>query len=364
MSENKEDYSGINNRNIGLDFLRIICMVMILILHYLSKGGLLDAQNSNHTNYITYNILETLAIIAVNCYILISGYFLVKSEFKIKKFLNLWGEVFFYSVTIYVVLYLFGLIEFKFTDVIKSIVPVVTKQYWFVNVYLVMYLLMPFLNKLIYALGKEEFKKLLILLIIIFSVMTVLPAEWCLDKTGGYGIIWFVCLYFIGAYIRLFIANDYIEKYHNKWIFIYFICVIFIVVAKLSIDWICKKLVINAKGEKVWAYNNPVILIESIMLFLYFNSLRIKSKWISKMILKIAPLTFAVYLIHEQTVLSKILYSNILHTEICYNNSFGVWIVMGSVLLIFCICVIIEYIRKSSLTFIKNKIKNIKILNQ
>lgn len=114
---------------------------------------------------------------------------------------------------------------------------------------------------------------------------------------------------------------------------------------------------ININSGKIWAYNNPIILIESIALFLYFHSLKINNKYISKIILKIAPLTFGVYLIHEQSVLRTVLYKNILHTEICYHNPYGCLILIASVLLIFSICIGIEYVRKCSLAFIKKRKK-------
>ena len=87
-------------RNIGLDVLRILAMIMIVVLHYLGKGELLKEQNTDYLNHVIYWFCECLCIIAVNCYVLISGYFLVKSDFKIKKFLNLWGQVVFYSATV------------------------------------------------------------------------------------------------------------------------------------------------------------------------------------------------------------------------------------------------------------------------
>ena len=120
------------NRNIGLDFLRVLCMIMVVLLHYLEKGGLLQEENSKGIDYTIYNILKSAAIIAVNCYVLISGYFLIKSQFKVKKILRLWGEVIFYSYTIYILLFSFGLIEFKFMELVKSIFPIISKQYWFI----------------------------------------------------------------------------------------------------------------------------------------------------------------------------------------------------------------------------------------
>lgn len=83
-----------NNRNIGLDALRIISMMMVLALHYLGKGGLLERNTSEIYNVI-YLLLEALSIVAVNCFVLISGYFLCKSEFKLKKIFEIMGKSYF-----------------------------------------------------------------------------------------------------------------------------------------------------------------------------------------------------------------------------------------------------------------------------
>ena len=91
------------------------------------------------------------------------------------------------------------------------------------------------------------------------------------------------------------------------------------------------------------------------MYFLYFKSIKIKNETINKIILKIAPLTFAVYIIHEQPTLRNILYKDILHTEICYHNIYGIFIILGSVIAIFIICVLIEYIRKKVFKLIERK---------
>ena len=62
-------------RNIGLDLLRILSMFMVLILHLLGKGGMLEKESNSQIYYLIYNFMEILCIVAVNCYVLISGYF-------------------------------------------------------------------------------------------------------------------------------------------------------------------------------------------------------------------------------------------------------------------------------------------------
>ena len=339
-------------RENNLDFLRILCMIMILILHYLGKGGLLEKENVGSTYFAIYYMIESLAMVSVNCYVLISGYFLVKSDFKIKKFFKLWGEVIFYSITIYLMLLLFGLKEFNIKDLIKSCFPVLTKQYWFVNTYLAMYLLSPFINKLIYTLNRKEYKQLLLIIISIFSAMSILPLRCLLDTTGGYGIIWFICLYLIAGYVRIFIQDENIIKHKSKFLIIYFLSAILTTLAILILQPIS-----NTIGNKLLKYNMPLVLVESMAIFMYFKCINIKNKYINKMIMFMAPLTFGVYLIHEQPVFSTILYKDILHTEICYHNTYGILIVLCSSIIMFLACILIEYIRIKIMSFLKERKK-------
>lgn len=341
------------NRNVGLDLLRIISMIMVLMLHYLGKGQITNIENVDKMSYIFYSLIESLVIVAVNCYVLISGYFLVKSEFKFKKLFKLWGEVVFYSIMVYLVVIVLGLQKFSIKDAILACFPVITKQYWFITTYMALYILSPFINKLIYALTKEEYKKLLIILLVIFSLVSILPSEMLLDKTGGYGIIWFICLYLIAAYIRLYITKEKIMKYKKMYIPIYILLGIITTIGVLILQYIFEMLNLRDLSLKLLYYNMPLVLIESICLFLFCNTIEIKNKFVQKVILFIAPLTFAVYIIHEQPVLSKLLYTNILYTEICYHNPYSIFIIIGSVLAVFVICIGIEYIRTKLFELIK-----------
>lgn len=346
----------IKQRNFGLDILRIISMVMILTLHYLDKGGLLGKENNSNFYYIFYYWLEAVSIIAVNVYVLISGYFLVETEFKWKKVLKLWGEVIFYSITIYLILIIFGHKEIQIKELVKSFFPILTKEYWFVNVYLMMYILSPFMNKLIYSLDKEQYRKLLVILIIGFSIYGILPSEYTFDSTGGYGIIWFVCLYLIAGYIRLHF-NSSIKSI--RYVGIYFSCTILITICMLLIDWLCNYLGRATLIGKILQYNNIIVLIESIAIFMFFKQLNIKGNKLMKIVKITAPCTFAVYLIHEQYALRTILYDKILYIEMCYYNPYSIFISIGSIMLMFLMCIIIELIRQRVFRKINNISKKV-----
>ncbi len=63
-------------RERNYEILRILAMLMIVCLHYLSKGGALAAPTGKlaATGYTAW-FIEAFCVVAVNVYVLISGYF-------------------------------------------------------------------------------------------------------------------------------------------------------------------------------------------------------------------------------------------------------------------------------------------------
>lgn len=100
------------NRQANMELLRILSMLMIIVLHCLGKSGILKAEAGAWNMGVTW-FLEALCAGAVNVYILISGYFSVRSVFKIKKIFMLWLQVAFYSVWIYAILAFLKIVPLK-----------------------------------------------------------------------------------------------------------------------------------------------------------------------------------------------------------------------------------------------------------
>jgi surface polysaccharide O-acyltransferase-like enzyme len=86
-------------RKTNYELLRIVAMLMIIALHYLDKGGILPKLNTdfNGAGYVAW-LVEAFCLMAVNVYVLLSGYFGVESHWRIQKAVTLWGQVFFYSI--------------------------------------------------------------------------------------------------------------------------------------------------------------------------------------------------------------------------------------------------------------------------
>ncbi len=92
------------DRQLNYELLRILAMLMIVCLHYLSKGGFLGVPAREQISVSGYAawLIEAFCLVAVNVYVLISGYFGGVSETKdvLKRPLKIWKQVIFYSVTI------------------------------------------------------------------------------------------------------------------------------------------------------------------------------------------------------------------------------------------------------------------------
>lgn len=280
----------------NIELLRIISMLMVLILHYLSFGGFLSKYNDFSVNSMIVWLFESLSFVAVNCYVLICGYFSVNSKFKSEKLIKLFLEVFFYSFLIYISLVLLGKIDFSISMFLKSVFPVALGNYWFITCYVVLYILSPFLNKLITNLSKEEYKRLIFIIILVFSLWaTFIPNSQTINYGGSYSISWFVCLYLISGYIRLHIDLKSIKKSLCMYIYLFCSCI--------------NVFAFYTKGDFLYNYYSITMLIRAISLFIFFLKIEISNKYLAQAISFISPATFGIYLIHENPNIRKFLWN-------------------------------------------------------
>ena len=122
-------------RNYGIDFLRMISMIMIVMLHTLGHGGILRSVSFLSVHYQIAWLLEVIAFGAVNTYAMISGFVSVDSHFKISNILILWLQVLFYGILINTVFF-FLLPESRNTSGwIQALFPVTRKEYWYFTAY-------------------------------------------------------------------------------------------------------------------------------------------------------------------------------------------------------------------------------------
>lgn len=335
------------NRHAGIELLRILSMLFVVLLHFLLNGKYLYSENFFILNesWIVY----VFSLVAVNCYVLITGYFMCDKSFKLSRINLTYLQVWFYSVILLMVTVLLGITELTRSRLVNAVLPLTFKHYWFILNYLLLLLLSPFLNTAIKNMNQKKYKCVLFVLITVFSFANFIlkPINPIFDSSGGFGLVWFCILYLSSAYIRKF--PEFFRK-KMKWVVLY-VCFCFI-------SFIIH-LFTYGKG-KVWEesmvrdYNNPLVFFASVALFIVFlNINNINNRVIKRIILFVSPLTLAVYLIHESPFVSGWLWNTININTWCMNNGLFIVQALGTVICIFIICCVIEFIRKSIFKLLK-----------
>src|SRR5690606_38125865 len=91
-------------------------------------------------------------------------------------------------------------------------------------------------------------------------------------------------------------------------------------------------------------YNSLTALIPSLLLFIVFLNLRINNTVVNKLISVLSPLTFGVYLIHDEPHIRKLLWGYLdLPSQI--NNSYFALICIFVVAIIYIACSLIDWCR-------------------
>lgn len=339
-------------RNIGLDLLRICSMLMIILLHSIDHSGLYEKLIPGEGIYYYEIFLFILVQVCVNCFVLISGYFLVKSEFKIKKLAQLWIEVVFYSLVIKLILMAAGEIPFSVGSLISCFVPITTGRYWFITIYFGMYLLAPFYNITISNMNKQMHKKLLIILFVLFSCMiSIHPAFKGMNSGAGWGLAWFTVLYFTAAYF-----NYYYEAQGKmfRYLTLFFVIplmitlIIWILNEIIYIDFV-KQIVFN------WIrYDSVPVYLASVFIFVAFLNYKGKiNDFVGGIITKVSGSIFGVYLIHAHANICTVTMWNRIGIGCNVDSMSLIPIQIVAVLVIFVICVLIDIVRTKLFELLK-----------
>lgn len=350
MEQKKSGTRG--ERALNLELLRIVSMVMIITMHFLGHGGVLEAAGILSGQFVAGWVFEALSFASVNCYVLISGYFLCKSKITMRKLLLIISQVLVYSAGIYIILVLTEQIEFDGFKFLYALLPILTRQYWFATLYAGLYILSPLLNKAIRGMTKQQMQ---ISLVILASVFSILPnLVYFIDALsfgGGEGVVWFIVLYFTGAYFRLHYQPNYQP---GRWIARFCLISGLLSLSKLSLtmvsQWTGVRYYLEESGI-FFRYNSILVYPASVALFLAFLNLRITNNRFKKFIAVFAPTTFGVYLIHDNQYLRNILWGAVNAPS----HMHEVWFIPYAVSVIVLIFVVGSLIDRITLRFIKNR---------
>ncbi len=339
----------VKQRNFGIDLLRIVSMLMVVILHVLGQGGVLKSTSPLSLQYETVWLIEIACYCAVNCYGLISGYVGIDSGFKYCNVVYIWIQGVFYFVSIAAAASILSP-HIYLDSVLEGFTPVSKNLYWYLTAYFCMYFFIPLFNKGITAMNYKQLKASGIAIFMLFCVLQILAKREVFYTNKGYSALWLALLYILGAIIK---KTGFLQKTKGiVLIALYFGAVILTWLEKFVVEY----LNMNNPADEIRKnylvnYISPTILISAVALLVFFSKLKIHSIG-TKIITFFAPLSFGVYLIHVQ----KHVWDYILKDRFTYfgemNTAVLVLSVLGNAVAIFVFCALIDFVRDRIFKFI------------
>lgn len=346
-------------RQANFELLRILAMLMVITMHYLSKGNVIVsmAKDGSALN-LTAWLIEAFCIVAVNVYVLISGYFLVEVQWKLSKVLWLTAQIWFYSIGVPIVCFILNIGEVRtwgLYDWLNVILPLQNEHYWFATAYVIFYLFSPVLAIGIKHISKKQLEGIIFFLLVVFSgFKSIFPVLLATDRYGNeFG--WFMCLFLIAGYIRFYgipFLNTAKKSYMLYSMFVFVIWGTSVILGIIS----RKGLPFSYAMDMLYSYNHVLVLLASVALFQAFRYIQIPTGIWSNMICRIAPFTFGVYLLHENIAVRQLWQSWFGVEKV--KDSFAVFPhLLITVLTVFTIGVCVDFVRN----YLFQKIAKIRI---
>lgn len=308
-------------RESNIELLRIVAMVLIIMHYVIFHNGILSIENG--TNQLLASILYGGGKIAVIIFVLIVGYYGKNFKFDIKKIIKIIVKLFIYTILISLIFW-----GIKFNEISFQKIEALMSMYWFINAYLILYMLIPLINICIREIPKKMKVIIFLLMTIIFLISNEKLSAW----------IYFIYYYICGIAILPYLVKMYDKQILNIGIIIILYSVI---------------VIFNLQMKQ----NTILLLLIAMFIFVAFKNLKnIKNKKINK----ISKYTLGVYMIHDNFFIRNNIIINKLHIKEIYTQSFFCIYIIVISLIIFIVCTVIDVMLEKVLEKIefKNKFLN------
>lgn len=309
-------------------------MLVIVAHHYVVNSGLMYCIQNDYPSLksIFLLILGWGGKTGINCFVLITGYYMCKSQITLRKGLKLLLEVLFYNICIYFFFVIYGYSNFSTISLLKNVNPLKSISDGFVSCYLVFFCFIPFLSILVRNMTKKQHTFLLSICLLFFSILPNLFVVYRFNYVG-----WFIVLFFIGSYLRLY---DPFAKFNTQKLALALSTSI--TFSWLSV-WFCTShITVRNSYFMVSDSNKPLAVITAVFAFLFFKNLTIRY---NRLINTIAASAFGVLLIHANSdTMRQWLWWGVLKNVENYDGNIFLHAFL-SIILVYIICTILDFMR-------------------
>ena len=348
------------DRNSGIELVKIISIFLIIICHVtqtLTTGenftnlhfndGYYDASATTDINVFFLMIFRYFGALGNLIFIIASSYFLSNVEKSNKKKVFQLGLNTIILSLMSLAIYLIANVNLSKGEIIKSIFPITFKNNWFITIYLMFIMIVPYLNMIIKQLNQKQLLRVSFTLFILYFGISFIKESYDFNK-----IILFITIYFIVNYFKKYMENFWNNKKR---------CSILLLIGIISL--ILLQFVTNFLGLKVeslknyqlyWvSNNNPILFVIAITLFYLFKQMSFKNHFINT----VSSLSLYTYLIHENMLFRT--YTRVYIWHYIYEKIGYTYIIIETLLyalLLFIFSILISYAYKITLEKIVNKL--------
>lgn len=283
-------------RNMGIELLRIICMLCIIIQHIIGHGWVIQSLHPGTWKYDLVVMLRSLCLFSISGFALISGYVGVQSRFRYSSVVLQWTKVWLYSVFFTA---LSGIVEpgtVTKGDWFKALLPTLNTTYWYFTAYLGCAMFAPVINKAMKQMTRKQGTVVVVTLIYIFSMFSNALGGDTMYVDVGKGTLWLVVLYAVGAYFGHFKPHERVPM-----------AVLWVLAGLSAIVMALLQPVAQRLGIAYLSgdpRNNSIqTVMMALAMVLLFSRLEIRrgKRWVSWL----GGASFSVYVLHEHSFIRK-----------------------------------------------------------
>ena len=326
----------IRSRDTNLELYRIIGMFLIVMHHYVVNSGLTDPEGVMFSSPLALRSVSLFLLGAwgkagINCFLMITGYFMCKSKISAKKYAKLMGEVLFYGITVFCVFLCTKYVKFSFREFVITVFPFSEISDNFTGCYLVFFLFIPFINCFINSINEKQHFYLLLLCGFTYILIGTV------HRTTLNYVSWFIVVYLIASYIRFYPKKIYANV--KLWTALTVLSAALMCISIIAGSWFLAKTGLNYIYYFVSDSNSLLPVVFGVSSFMLFKHMNIQY---SKVINTIAASTFGVLCIHANSeAMRRWLWHDTLNNVGHYNPLHAVISVIG----VYIICTLIDMFR-------------------
>lgn len=283
-------------RNLGIEMLRVLAMLGIVIQHILGHGWVVQSINSGTWKYDMVVALRSVCLFGISEFALISGYVGVKSRYRYSSIVLQWTKVWLYSVFFTALASILDPGAVGKGDWFGAMLPTLNKTFWYFTCYLGCFMFAPIINRGVKQLTGKQGAVMTVTMLYIFSMLSNALGGDAMYVNAGKGTLWLVIMYTVGAYFGHFQPHMRVSK-AVLWVLAAVSMLIMAglepVAEKLRIDYL-------SKGP----HNNSIqTVFMAVSMLLLFSRLEIRRG--KKLISWLGSASFGVYVLHEHPFIRK-----------------------------------------------------------